>query len=251
MSAIQSFADVYGTPPQASRYAANEAAKATFLRDRTLLGVWTALEPNQLGEDKNFVNATVSGSNDHGRFAAYWNRNTGSVANEPTAEQMFHDTSIGESGLPFNYFYECSQKSGKPCLAPPFTATLAGRQVLITTLSTPISYKGATTGVVGLDITIADLQDLMLEAKRNLYDGAGDVAIITSSGIVAAFTSSAASLGQNSATAGLPSIADLTKMLQMKMPCTSTMARSSKSSTQFALARASHRGGLYFSYPKR
>lgn len=205
-SGIQKVADTYGTSGIVSRYTADEAVKSTFMHDNTLLGVWAIMEPNQFGSDKEFVSSIQYSSNDVGRFASYWNRNTGTVVNAPTAERKLHDETVGESGLPFNYFYRCSLQSNAACLAPPFTATLGGQEVLLTTLSTPVNQNNKPTGVVGVDVAITDLQDFMMKAKQSLYSGAGDIAIVTSSGIVAAYTPLSSKLGQTYESLGLPDI---------------------------------------------
>lgn len=116
---IQNVAQRFNTAAENSRVSADEAIKATFSRDGSLLGAWGIMEPNQFGSDAAFLNAVPYGSNDKGRFASYWNRSTGTSSNAPTAERKLYDEAIGESGLPFNYFYRCPFQTHSPCLAPP------------------------------------------------------------------------------------------------------------------------------------
>lgn len=208
-SGIQSVYSSYGIAANASRFQANLAVKATFLGDNDLLGVWGIMESNQLGDDKDFVSSLLYSSNNRGRFASYWNRTTGTVSNAPTDEQMLVDETKGESGLPFNYFYKCPLTTKAPCLAPPFTATLAGQNILMTTLAYPVRRGDSVTGAVGVDVALTDLQKLAMSAKEKLYNGAGDISIITSSGIVAAYTPSPTKLGHPYQSLGLPEIKQL------------------------------------------
>lgn len=208
-SGIQTVFNSYGIAANASRFQADQAVKATFVGDNDLLGVWGIMESNQLGDDKDFVNSLPYSSNNKGRFASYWNRTTGTVSNAPTDEQMLVDERKGESGLPFNYFYKCPLTTNAPCLAPPFTATLAGQDILMTTLAYPVRSGGMVIGAVGVDVALTDLQKLAMSAKEKLYNGAGDISLITSSGIVAAYTLSPAKLGQPYQSLGLPEIKQL------------------------------------------
>lgn len=208
-SGIQTVFSSYGVAANASRFQADQAVKATFAGDADLLGVWGIMESNQLGDDKDFVNSLPLSSNNQGRFASYWNRTTGTVSNAPTDEHMLMDETQGESGLPFNYFYKCPLTTKNPCLAPPFTANLAGHDILMTTLAYPVRRGDIVTGAVGVDVALTDLQKLAMSAKEKLYNGAGDISIITSSGIVAAYTPSPAKLGQHYQSLGLPEIKQL------------------------------------------
>lgn len=208
-SGIQTVFRSYGVAANASRFQADHAIKATFLGDKDLLGAWGIMEPNQLGEDKDFVNSIQYSSNNKGRFASFWSRTTGAVSNAPTDEQMLLDETKGESGLPFNYYYKCPLSTNAPCLAPPFTVNFAGQDTLITTLSYPIRRGDVVTGVVGADVALTDLQKLAMSAKEKLYNGAGDISIITSSGIVAAYTPSPAKLGHPYQSLGLPEVKQL------------------------------------------
>ncbi|CAI8883218.1 Methyl-accepting chemotaxis protein TlpQ [Pseudomonas jessenii] len=210
LSGIQKVASAYAITASASRFEADEAIKATLLHDETLLGVFGIMEHDQLGNDKDFVSSTQYGSNNQGRFSSYWNRSTGTVENAPTKEESLYDETLGESGLPYNYFYQCPLKNNGACLAPPFSDTLAGHEILITTLSTPVKLGTQTIGAVGIDIALSDLQSIVMTAKQNLFDGASDMAIVTNSGVIAAYTPAASKLGQTYQSLGLPDISQLT-----------------------------------------
>jgi len=179
-----------------TRTLVNETVHSTFTSDPTLLGAWTILEENQIGSDLDFKQSMAQGSNKNGRFGTYWNRTTGSLANAPVEAIELNDNTIGVSGLPYNYFYQCPKSSQSSCLVPPFSATLAGRDILMTTLSFPILVGGKFSGALGVDIALDDLQQNVLAAQKSLYDGRGDILIISNSGVVAASTMSKSMIGK-------------------------------------------------------
>lgn len=76
----------------------------------------------------------------------------------------------------------------------------------MTTLSSPVAEGNKVVGAVGVDIALSDLQAIVTDAKQKLYDGAGNISIITSSGVVAAYTLSETSLGQSYQSLGLPDV---------------------------------------------
>lgn len=183
--------------PSAVREEENALLKTTFARDPSLLGVWLIMNPNQLGNDVGFVKDTSGASNELGRFSSYWYRPEGIDLNITIAEKGLNDTTVGLSGFPQNYYMSCPQNSKKTCILQPFKGSEEGVNFLMTTISEPVSVDGNVIGVTGVDISLATLQKMALEAKKELYDGAGDLAIITSTGTLAAYSKDTTLVGEN------------------------------------------------------
>ncbi len=180
-----------------ARSGASQAVRAAFLNDTSLLGAWSILEPNEIGEDKDFINDVSHGSNDVGRFATYWNRIGSPGENIPTKEYKLRDETKGESGLPFNFFYNCSLKRDAACLVPPFSLNIEGNKILMTTLSVPVRRNGTVIGVAGVDIGLEAIQKIAEQAKSKIYDGLGEISITSDSGVIAADTATRDMIGKN------------------------------------------------------
>ncbi|MBC3492467.1 methyl-accepting chemotaxis protein [Pseudomonas taiwanensis] len=187
-----------------ARSAASNAVRGAFENDKSLLGAWAISEPNQIGGDENFINSVGYGSNDAGRFATYWNRIDTPGVNVPTKESKLTNVTTGESGLPFNYFYNCSLKSNTACLVPPFSLTANGKKILMTTLSVPVRNSKGVIGVVGFDIGLEQIQNIAEIAKSQIYDGKGEISIISDSGVIAGNTASKDAIGKQIKDNGTP-----------------------------------------------
>jgi methyl-accepting chemotaxis protein len=177
------------------RLESNDALKTVLSQNPDLLGIWAILEKNAMGTDSQFLSDIKHGSNDTGRFASYWNKASGSMENLPSTEQEIADTKKTASDVPYNYFYTCPSATGKACLMPPFSALISGKTILMTTLSVPVFENDKVIGVVGMDIALDQLQQIAMDAKKQFYDGAGEVTILSDAGFIAASTIDRLQLG--------------------------------------------------------
>ncbi|MBP8184270.1 MAG: methyl-accepting chemotaxis protein [Pseudomonas sp.] len=164
-----------------------------------LLGLYVVFEPNALdGKDELFVGQAEIGSNDKGRFSLYWSQaKPGQLEAEPLTEESLADTSIGASGAPYNAWYTCPLKSAAACVLEPYFDEVAGQQVLMTSIAFPLLLNGKVVGVMGVDISLDSLQRLSESAHQELYQGAGHVSIISSTGLLAGHSRDAAQLGKS------------------------------------------------------
>jgi methyl-accepting chemotaxis protein len=64
------------------------------------------------------------------------------------------------------------------------------------TIARPLIIDGTVRGVVGVDIALSTLQDAAVNSSKELFDGAGVVTIISSSGVVAGSSSEEIKVGQ-------------------------------------------------------
>ncbi|SDG32713.1 methyl-accepting chemotaxis protein [Pseudomonas benzenivorans] len=163
----------------------------------SLLGLYLVFEPNALdGKDELFTEQAELGSNDQGRFSLYWAQpKPGELASESMNEEMLNDTKTGPSGDPYNAWYTCPRDTGKTCVLEPYYDEVGGRQVLMTSIAFPLELNGKVIGVMGVDISLASLQQLSLEANRELYEGQGHVSIFSPAALLAGHTRAADLLG--------------------------------------------------------
>ncbi|MEX6503715.1 methyl-accepting chemotaxis protein [Pseudomonas sp. 25A3E] len=153
----------------------------------SLLGLYLVFEPNALdGKDELFTEQAELGSNEQGRFALYWSQaRPGELEAEALPESMLGDTKTGPSGDPYNAWYTCPRDGRQACVLEPYFDEVAGQQVLMTSIAFPLELNGKVIGVMGVDIRLENLQQLSVQANRDLYDGAGHVSIFSPAALLA------------------------------------------------------------------
>ncbi|RJG14594.1 methyl-accepting chemotaxis protein [Pseudomonas cavernicola] len=170
-----------------------------------LLGLYVVFEANALdGKDELFANQAELGSNDKGRFALYWSQSTpGKLEPEVLDEKMLSDTTAGPSGAPYNAWYTCPRDTRQACVLDPYLDEVNGQQTLMTSIAFPLEVNGKVIGVLGVDISLASLQQISSKANQELYDGQGHVSIISPAGLLAGHSRDSKLLGKP-LTAGYP-----------------------------------------------
>ena len=184
--------------PGALREELNQSLKSAFERNTGVLGIWLAFEPNGLdGQDLGFVDDAARLSNEAGRFASYWSRAAGTGENTIMTEEDMTKTTLNLSGTPYNSWYTCPRDSKRTCLLDPYADTVAGKEMLMTSISVPLLVNGKAIGVVGIDISLDALQAAALSSQRDLFNGAGHMLIVSGSGALAGYSVDASKLGKN------------------------------------------------------
>ncbi|MCO3251888.1 methyl-accepting chemotaxis protein [Pseudomonas aeruginosa] len=180
-----------------------------------VLGLYVVFEPNALdGKDELFVDQPAQGSNDKGRFSLYWAQATpGQLESESMIESELADTSSGPSGAAYNAWYTCPKESGQPCVLDPYFDKVGERQLLMTSIAFPLELDGKVIGVMGLDINLSNLQALSEQGNRELYDGVGQVGILSPAGLFAGNSRDAGLLGKNLAKADPQHAGELLQLL--------------------------------------
>ncbi|MBH9352472.1 methyl-accepting chemotaxis protein [Pseudomonas aeruginosa] len=180
-----------------------------------VLGLYVVFEPNALdGKDELFVDQPALGSNDKGRFSLYWAQATpGQLESESMVESELADTSSGPSGAAYNAWYTCPKESAQPCVLDPYFDKVGERQLLMTSIAFPLELDGKVIGVMGLDINLSNLQALSEQGNRELYDGVGQVGILSPAGLFAGNSRDAGLLGKNLAKADPQHAGELLQLL--------------------------------------
>ncbi|HZX17400.1 MAG TPA: methyl-accepting chemotaxis protein [Pseudomonas sp.] len=165
--------------------------------NRSLLGIYVVFEPNALdGKDELFTDQENLGSNDKGRFSIYWAQgDNGELSAEAMKEADLNDATPGISGAPYNAWYSCPLQQKKACLLDPYIDDADGVKTLMTSIAFPLEQGGKVIGVLGVDISLASLQELSTSAHQGLFDGAGHVSIISPAGLLAGHSRDSSLLG--------------------------------------------------------
>jgi methyl-accepting chemotaxis protein len=154
------------------RDAINAMLRQALAAEPDVLALYTLWEPDAFdGRDADFVN--TPGHDATGRFIPYWNRGAGDLRLEPLVDY--------ETDGPGDY-YLIPKRTGKDAWIEPYLYPVAGREVLITSLVSPVGVDNAFVGITGLDFDLRTLTDLVGEI-RPFDDGyallvsAGDVIV--------------------------------------------------------------------------
>lgn len=150
----------------------NSLVRTVLDGDKSLLGTYTAFEPNALdSRDSEFVNS--EGHDSTGRFVPYWSRD--SKNNIKLAPLSGYDKP-GEG----NYYLN-PVKNNKESAIDPYPYVVGGQEVMMTSFTLPLHDEdGQVVGIAGVDIALDRLNSIVSDAKPL---GDGIVGIVTESGM--------------------------------------------------------------------
>ncbi len=155
-----------------------DRAQVNSILERTLRGnpqflaVWTCWEPDAFdGKDKEFAGS--GGHDATGRFVPYWYRSGGGIVLEPL---------VGYDVPGDGDYYLLAMRSGRETILEPYEYEVGGRKMLITSLVVPVEVKGKRVGVAGIDISMDDIQKMVVQLK--LYE-TGFGRLVSHGGIIA------------------------------------------------------------------
>ena len=169
------------------RQTLTQQARTALGDNPELLGLYLVFLPDALdGKDAAFIDQAEVGSNESGRYSLYWSQpQPGQLESEAMPESMLADTSLGANGFAYNRWLTCPLETGETCVIDPYFDTVGDRTPLMTSIAIPLKQDGKVIGVMGLDISLDNLQQLSLDGRRELFDGNGQVSIVSPSGLLA------------------------------------------------------------------
>ncbi|MBC3475669.1 methyl-accepting chemotaxis protein [Pseudomonas taiwanensis] len=171
--------------------------RTAFDHNPNVVGIWLVYEPNALdGKDRDFIDDAQRASNESGRFGRVFNRGSGESVELIFTEGDLSKTELSLSGVPYNSWYTCPRDSKAACLMDPYSDTVAGKRLLMTTLSMPVIFEGRVLGVIGVDIALDAIQATISKAQNEIFDGAGRIVVTSTSGVIAGFSSDQSKVGE-------------------------------------------------------
>ena len=164
-------------PP--SRDQLDDMAKQLLQQRTEFIGTYSIWEPNALdGKDAEFAGKGPA-YDATGRYIAYWNRGSGQVAVEPLLDYE-------KEGA--NEWYATPRRTLKPALIEPYVYPVAGKDVLMTTMITPILLGGRFVGAAGADLPLSGLSERL--ARLEPVPG-GRVSLMSNGGLYVAHADAA------------------------------------------------------------
>ena len=162
-----------------------------------ILGTYIGWEKNALDHnDAAYVGSAVIGIDPaNGRFLPWWFRNTdGSLGVDKLAD--VDDQKTLSTGVRASEYYLCSKETKKPCVIDPAPYKVGDKVVMLASFIEPIMLNGAFQGIVGADLSVNFIQDMLLAANQKLYSGAGQMALIGDNGRIVAYTQDPSKFGE-------------------------------------------------------
>jgi len=169
-TAAQAFEGIKNAEEAPDREMLSGILRQILERNPDFIGTWTCWEPDALdGRDRQY--AGTRGHDDTGRFVPYFSRDdSGRIGLEPL---MDYDQS-GDGD-----YYQLAFRSGRETILDPYIYPIGGRDVLITSVAVPISHNGRTVGVAGIDIALAEFEEMVADIRPM---ETGSAAIIANNG---------------------------------------------------------------------
>ena len=170
--------------------------RTTVEQNPELLGAYIGWEPNAFdASDDLYANNPGNGYDATGRFIPYWYRNAdGSLGLDPL--YGFESEKRLPTQVREGEYYLCPKETGKPCLMDPAPYKVGEREILITSLTVPLLHQQQFLGIAGVDLPLSFIQELLNAADARLYEGAGQMMLISANGHLVAHTGAADKLGQ-------------------------------------------------------
>ncbi|PJZ55476.1 methyl-accepting chemotaxis protein [Leptospira barantonii] len=155
-----------------------ETLKDLAKTDPHYFGAWSVFEAGKFdSKDSQYVNK--QGYDGTGRFIPYLNKAGG--ADKPLIlEPVIYYENQDASG----YFYNIPRKTGIDFIADPFAYPVSGKEILMISVVKPVRRNGEVAGVVGMDITMENMQEMLAPIRP--YQGEGYLSLISPGGFYAA-----------------------------------------------------------------
>jgi GAF domain-containing protein/HAMP domain-containing protein len=167
---------------QLTREQVNAMLRQVLKENPQFVGVDVLFEPNAFdGRDAGFKN--TEGSDAKGRFLPYWTRGAGGEIQVELLQD--YDTSD---------WYQCPKLTKVPCLIDPYVYPVQGEDVWMTSLVIPFVYEDTFLGITGIDTPVTFLQELA--DRVDIFEGAGNIVIISNNGTLLGVTGQPELIGQ-------------------------------------------------------
>nr|WP_252274410.1 methyl-accepting chemotaxis protein [Pseudomonas subflava] len=185
-----------------SREELSELVSVYLEQNPELIDLYIGWEPNAFDQDDDlYAGQEAAGYDATGRFMPWWYRDNGQIKVAAlSAEQMESEKKL-PTGVREGEYYLCPKATKQPCVIDPAAYDYGGKQVLVSSFNAPILVGGEFKGVVGNDLSLDFIQGLLGSANAELYDGAGELALIAANGTLIAATKDASLIGQPAAKA--------------------------------------------------
>ncbi len=152
--------------------------------------LYSEFEPNGYdGLDASSVGAGMHSSSKDGSLGLYWVRTLEGLQQYEGDPEARYLTAITESGQRESEWYLCSLESAANCALEPYLYEIEpGNSQLMTTLTAPVMNSGKAVGIAGVDLNLPAIQERVGKIADSIFDGRGDIHIVSPAGRLVAST---------------------------------------------------------------
>nr|WP_223461166.1 methyl-accepting chemotaxis protein [Pseudomonas sp. A-R-26] len=171
--------------------------KENVVKNPKILGTYIGWEKDALDHnDAAYVGTQVVGIDAaNGRFLPWWFRNDdGTLGLDKLVD--VDDQKTLSTGVRASEYYLCSKETKKSCVIDPAPYKVGDKIVMLASFIEPIMLNGAFQGIVGADLSVNFIQEMLLGANQKLYSGAGEMALIGGNGRIVAYTKDPSKFGE-------------------------------------------------------
>nr|WP_192562372.1 methyl-accepting chemotaxis protein [Pseudomonas gozinkensis] len=171
--------------------------KENVEKNPKILGTYIGWEKNALDHnDSAYVGTSVVGIDAaNGRFLPWWFRNDdGTLGLDKLVD--VDDQKVLSTGVRASEYYLCSKETKKSCVIDPAPYKVGDKIVMLASFIEPIMLNGTFQGIVGADLSVNFIQEMLLGANQKLYSGAGQMALIGGNGRIVAYTKDPSKFGE-------------------------------------------------------
>ena len=171
--------------------------KENVVKNPKILGTYIGWEKDALDHnDAAYVGTQVVGIDAaNGRFLPWWFRNDdGTLGLDKLVD--VDDQKTLSTGVRASEYYLCSKETRKSCVIDPAPYKVGDKIVMLASFIEPIMLNGVFQGIVGADLSVNFIQEMLLGANQKLYSGAGEMALIGGNGRIVAYTKDPSKFGE-------------------------------------------------------
>ncbi|MBV7572815.1 methyl-accepting chemotaxis protein [Pseudomonas sp. PDM32] len=171
--------------------------KENVVKNPKILGTYIGWEKDALDHnDAAYVGTQVVGIDaSNGRFLPWWFRNDDGTLGQDKLVDV-DDQKTLSTGVRASEYYLCSKETKKSCVIDPAPYKVGDKIVMLASFIEPIMLNGAFQGIVGADLSVNFIQEMLLGANQKLYSGAGEMALIGGNGRIVAYTRDPSKFGE-------------------------------------------------------
>ena len=164
-----------------ARSLVNETLKSMVISNPDYIGFYSIWEKDILGVDSSFN--TNPAHDEKGRLVPYWTQVQGNTYLE--ALSGFENATVNDNSERVGEYYLCPKDNARSCVLSPHMYSLNGVNTMMTPISSPVLLGDQVVAIVGLDLSVDFLNDVVSQINNRIYDGAGEVFIVSPNGYIA------------------------------------------------------------------
>ncbi len=176
----------------------NGILKYTLQKNDHFTSTYTCWEPGGFDEIDIIFKGMASIGYDHsGRLIPFWSRKSnGDMPGNPEPLTDYENEELFETGMRKGEFYLRPKKISvgnqtkgtREYIIDPFRRK--GKDILVTSAVVPVIHKKKFYGIVGIDLALDQIQEMVTKTDKEMFEGSGDVTVISNNGIIAAHSES-------------------------------------------------------------